>query len=93
MECEFAIICSKKAVPRSSSVINVLDNPIIEVKKSTIHKSPALVSIEILSELYAIAIIEIVVKINKSIVLNEYRVLNSESNSLYTIAIISAINF
>ena len=51
MEYEFAIICSRNAVPLSSSLIKVRDKPIIEVKKSTIHKSPALVSIDILSEL------------------------------------------
>ena len=71
IELELTTICSNKDVPRSSSLTNDFESPIIVPKKITIQSKLAVASSDNLSAAKLIAMIVIVVKIKSKIVLNE----------------------
>lgn len=71
IELELTTIWSNKDVPRSSSLTNDFESPIIVPKKITIQSKLAVASSDNLSAAKLIAMIVIVVKIKSKIVLNE----------------------
>jgi len=68
---------SKREVPRSSSITNVLDNPVMLPKNKTIHNNAEAIYFSILSPAVVNAIVEMVMTMNKNNADNAILDLNS----------------